>query len=109
MADATKHTALFRSHDLFPGPPGMCEKNILLLFRFSQPVEKNTYFINRLDCSFSSWKIYGTALAGFADLWNFFFFVFVFFSIAYREVSESDMESQCGSKESTETTVMIRF
>ena len=37
-----------------PRPPGMCEKNILLLFRFSQPVEKNTYFINRLDCSFSS-------------------------------------------------------
>ena len=31
------------------------------------------------------------------------------FSIAYREVSESDMESQWGSKESSETTVMIRF
>ena len=38
-----------------------------------------------------------------------FLLVFVFCSIAYREVSESDMESQWGSKESTETTVMIRF
>ena len=88
----------------------MCEKNIFHLFRFSQSVEKTTYFINRLDCSCSSWKIYGIALAGFADLWNFVLVCFFFFcSIAYREVSESDMESQWGSKESTETTVMIRF
>ena len=90
----------------------MCEKNIFRLFRFSQSVEKTTYFINRIDCSCSSWKIYGTALAGFADLWNFVFVCLLFFffgSIAYREVSESDMESQWGSKESTETTVMIRF
>ena len=57
----------------------MCEKNIFHLFRFSQSVEKTTYFINRLDCSCSSWKIYGIALAGFADLWNFVFVCFFFF------------------------------